>query len=314
MSSRLLNHEVEIAELPPLKPSEQSLLEMHSLLNAFNVLRGELCLIGLQINGDDALLAGGLGACDQLIAGLTDRERSLGAARLMAEHIAAIHDEIESVLEGHPAARRNPEVLESRSNLESIFSVLRMYSRELLARAQVRDRWMEFSVAALYNDFLGVFSAFERNSHGRFRIIYNAAVQQPTDYYFDFKIDGFEEDRIWMPPIFKDVMRDLVANARKYTPPGGHITLAAHESPHELRLLVEDTGRGIPADEITTVVQFGRRARNVGDVRTMGGGFGLTKAVFVTKQFGGRFWIASEVGAGTRIKVSLPRPAPGELT
>ncbi|MBM3853807.1 MAG: ATP-binding protein [Verrucomicrobia bacterium] len=110
-----------------------------------------------------------------------------------------------------------------------------------------------------------------------------------------------------------NVMRDLVANARKYTPPGGHITLAAHESQQELRVLVEDTGRGIPADEITTVVQFGRRARNVGDVRTMGGGFGLTKAVFVTKQFGGRFWIASEVGAGTRIKISVPRPAPGEL-
>jgi signal transduction histidine kinase len=83
--------------------------------------------------------------------------------------------------------------------------------------------------------------------------------------------------------------------------------LAAHESETELRFMVEDTGRGIPPDEITNVVQFGQRASNVGDVRTMGGGFGLTKAVFVTKQFGGRFWISSEVGAGTRIRIVLPR-------
>ena len=43
--------------------------------------------------------------------------------------------------------------------------------------------------------------------------------------------------------------------------------------------------------------------------RTMGGGFGLTKAFLVTKQFGGRFWIASEVGVGTRIRIQIPRPA-----
>lgn len=41
----------------------------------------------------------------------------------------------------------------------------------------------------------------------------------------------------------------------------------------------------------------------------MGGGFGLTKAFYITKQFGGRFFIASECGVGTRIRILLPRPA-----
>jgi signal transduction histidine kinase len=40
----------------------------------------------------------------------------------------------------------------------------------------------------------------------------------------------------------------------------------------------------------------------------MGGGFGLTKAFLVTKQFGGRMWIKSELGVGTRITLKLPRP------
>ena len=111
-----------------------------------------------------------------------------------------------------------------------------------------------------------------------------------------------------MPAVFQDVLRDLVANARKYTAPGGHITAALYEDPTLLRLVVEDTGRGIPANELATVVHFGRRASNVGDVRTLGGGFGLTKAFLATKQFGGRFWLASQVGTGTRIRINVPRP------
>ncbi len=305
--------EIEIVDLPPLKPSEQSLLEMHSLLNIFNVLRGELSLIGLQVANNDALLTRGLATCDRLIGELSDPKASLAGARAMDEHTAAIRLEIEAVLNRHPDARSNPEVVESQANLQSVFSILQVRARELLARAQQRDRWVEFSPATLRDDFESVFAAIARNSHGRFRFIYNAAVQQPGDYYIDFKIESIDGDRLWMPPVFKDVMRDLVANARKYTPPGGHVTFAAHESPEELRLLIEDTGRGIPPDEITTVVQFGRRARNVSDVRTMGGGFGLTKAVFVTKQFGGRFWIASQVGVGTRIRIVLPRPPAAEL-
>lgn len=305
--------EVEIKDLPALKPNEQSLLAMHSLLNIFNVLRGELCLIGLQTCGNDALLKGSLTACDKMIADLSDPVASLATARATDQHARAILAEVDAVLGAHPDARKNPEIVESLANLDSVFSILRVRARELLARAQLRDRWVEFSVETVRRDFEGVFAAFERNSHGRFRIIYNAAVQQAQDYYVDFKVESIAGDRLWMPPVFKDVMRDLVANARKYTAPGGHITFAVHESVEELRFLVEDTGRGIPEAEITSVVQFGRRASNVGDVRTMGGGFGLTKAVFVTKQFGGRLWIASAVGQGTRIRIHLPRPASEEL-
>jgi len=58
------------------------------------------------------------------------------------------------------------------------------------------------------------------------------------------------------------------------------------------------------------VVAFGKRASNVDDQATMGGGFGLTKAYLVSRQFGGRMWIDSRPGAGTRITISIPRPAP----
>ena len=301
-------HEIEITEIPPLKPNEQSLLAMHSLLNVLNVLRGELTLIGLTLAHDDALLVCGLASSDELIASLRDPEASLTAARQVDAHAAAIFTEIETALAAHLEKRADAEIVESLANLESVFAILRVRARELLARARHPDRWEEFSVAGLRRDFNEVFAAFEKNSHGRFRIIYNAALQEPRDYYLDFKIESSAGDRLRMPAVFQDVLRDLVANARKYTAPGGHITAALYEDPTLLRLVVEDTGRGIPAHELATVVHFGRRASNVGDVRTLGGGFGLTKAFLATKQFGGRFWLASEVGVGTRIRINVPRP------
>jgi len=46
----------------------------------------------------------------------------------------------------------------------------------------------------------------------------------------------------------------------------------------------------------------------------MGGGFGLTKAFLVTKRLGGRMWIRSAVGAGTRITLKVPLPIEGSAS
>ena len=303
-------HEIEITELPPLKPNEQSLLEMHSLLNVFNVLRGELVLLGLQLAANDELLAGSLALCDRLLADLRKRGTSLAAAGAVDEHAATVRAEIHGAMSTRPELRAHPEVVESLANLESVFAILRVRARELLARAQHPDRWEEFSIEQLRRNFFEAFAAMERNSRGHYRILYNAALQEPHDYYFDFKLESADGDRLRMPAVFQDVLRDLVANARKYTQPGGHITAALYEDADRLRLVVEDTGRGIPVNEMATVMHFGQRASNVGDVRTMGGGFGLTKAFFVTKQFGGHFWLASQIGVGTRVRIHVPRPTP----
>jgi len=115
---------------------------------------------------------------------------------------------------------------------------------------------------------------------------------------------------IHMPAVFQDVMRDLLANARKYTQPGGTITAGLHDSGTHLRFVVADTGRGIPPGEIQSVVEFGRRGSNTQDRPTRGAGIGLTKAYYVTRKFGGRMFVQSTgvPGEGTRIEIRLPLP------
>jgi signal transduction histidine kinase len=301
--------EIEITEIPSLQPGEISLVEMHSLLNVLNVLRGELSLIGLHLADDPDLLRQGLGLCDRIKDSFTDPARALQFAGHVPQDKQAIRDEIAAALARHPAKAGDAEMQESVENIRSVFRILEVRAQESLARAGEPGRWLDYTIDELRTDFMEVFAAIEKNSKGRYRIIYNLARQQPADYYVDFVVESANGRSVAMPLFFKDVMRDLIANARKYTAPGGTINVGVYETDAELRFVVQDTGRGIPPGEIQTVVHYGRRGSNVQQVRTMGGGYGLTKAFVVTKRFGGRFWLKSELGVGTRVTITIPRPA-----
>jgi len=306
----MVNAEMEITEIPALSPGETSLLNLHSMLNVINVLHGELTLLGFSLADDPELLRPALSQCERFQADLIDPVASLKNAAALQEIIADIERNLALELDRHPEKKGEAEVQDSLANLHSVFKVLEVRAREILARAKAPDEWVEMSIEDLRADFREIFAAIEKNSHGRYRIIYNLARQEPADYYVNFDIESQNQrTTVAMPLVFKDVMRDLMANARKYTPPGGTINAGIYETAATLKFTVQDNGRGIPGDELQTVVQYGKRGSNVGEVRTMGGGFGLTKAFLVTKQFGGRFWIRSELGVGTRIRIELPRPA-----
>jgi len=305
----LASMELEITEIPSLQPGEISLVEMHSLLNILNVLHGELVVIGLHLEDQTDLLRQGLAICDRVKASFTDPVQALQFAARLPEDEKTILTEIAAAAARHPAKADDADMRESTANIRSVLHILRVRGQETLARAHAPSEWVDYTIDGLRADFLEVFAAIEKNSKGRYRIIYNLARQQPTDYFVGFAIESTNGRSVAMPLLFKDVMRDLLANARKYTAPGGTINTGIYETATELRFVVQDTGRGIPPDEIQTVVHFGRRGSNAQQVRTMGGGYGLTKAFLVTKRFGGRFWIKSELGVGTRITLAVPRPA-----
>lgn len=139
----------------------------------------------------------------------------------------------------------------------------------------------------------------------RFKVCFEPDDLTADGYYFDIQIE-FPDSGFMAPPVVLDLMRDLVANARKYSPPGTRIGIRLNPTENNgLMLTVSDQGIGIPAKEITRVVEFGYRATNVAHRRTMGSGIGLTKAYLICKRFKGRFHIASEVGSGTTISASL---------
>lgn len=300
--------ELEITSIPPLAPGEVSLLDLHSAINVLNVLRNELAVLGIMVANNENHFLAGILVCDRLLQSQLDRDVARNAALEIEQSQTVVLDELDRRMPASIAPELRAETLETQQNIRTVFGILRTRARELLARAAHPERWEAYDCQEMEADLRRVFAAIEQNSKGRYRILFNAARQHPSDYYVDLRIEA-PDGVVRMPAVFRDVMRDLVANARKYTPAGGHITLALFEDADALRFVVEDNGRGIPWEEIPKVVEFGKRGSNVGEVRTLGGGFGLTKAFFVTKQFGGRFWIASKLGRGTRVRIRIPRPA-----
>jgi len=299
---------VEITELLDLTREQTALIDMHSVVNIMNVLINELDYLQ-DVLPDAKPLQRALDEIRQINHQLHSSNDIGTELSNLLKCEGDVMELVRAVLEAHPQSANNPDVEDSVSNLKSVFAILDTRTRELVERVRAPDEWTDHDVEQLTTNFTNVLAAIEKNSKGRYRIVHNIAEQEKQDYIVNFSIDSVDGAAIRMPPVLQDVMRDLIANARKYTEPGGEITAGLADNGVELRFVVEDTGCGIPSDEVQRVVEFGKRGSNVDDKATMGGGFGLTKAYLVTQRFGGRMWIDSRPGAGTRITLSIPRPA-----
>jgi signal transduction histidine kinase len=105
------------------------------------------------------------------------------------------------------------------------------------------------------------------------------------------------------------VIDNLVSNAVKFTPEGGSIVVSVDAGNGDVRLVVTDTGIGIPASEQGQV--FGRffRSSNATEGAIAGTGLGLAISRALVEQHGGTIALESEEGRGTRVTVALPADA-----
>jgi signal transduction histidine kinase/CheY-like chemotaxis protein len=106
----------------------------------------------------------------------------------------------------------------------------------------------------------------------------------------------------------KQVLYNLLSNAVKFTPEGGRITLEVTRYDQKPALIVTDTGVGIRKDDLERVFE---EFRQVGDesVKPQGTGLGLAITRRLVEQQGGKVWVESEVGKGSKFIVLL---SPGE--
>jgi signal transduction histidine kinase len=109
------------------------------------------------------------------------------------------------------------------------------------------------------------------------------------------------------------VLVNLVANAAKFTPAGGRVTVRARVEGDRLVLQVADTGIGIPDDKREAIFEAFRQL-DASDERTYGGvGLGLALVKRLCDLLGGRIELDSAVGRGSTFTVTLPaRLAPPE--
>jgi len=102
------------------------------------------------------------------------------------------------------------------------------------------------------------------------------------------------------------VFRNLIGNAIKYTPAAGSITVTLQKNPESLRVKVEDTGIGIPHDDLPLIFNRFYRVRNDQTIQIEGNGLGLSIVKTITEQHGGQVNAQSEDGHGACFSVTLP--------
>lgn len=103
-----------------------------------------------------------------------------------------------------------------------------------------------------------------------------------------------------------DVMQNLVTNAIKYNVPGGRVTIGIVPTDDSLKISVEDTGIGIPKDDIPHVVEKFFRAKNVEQTTIEGTGLGLYVVQSFVEGWGGNMDLQSTEGRGTTVTITLP--------
>ncbi len=102
------------------------------------------------------------------------------------------------------------------------------------------------------------------------------------------------------------VLHNLLDNALRYTPTGGRVTISAHPSDGGVKLRVQDSGPGIPAEDLPNVFERfyrGDKTRHRGEG---GAGLGLAIAKSLIELHHGRIWVESQLGEGTTFFIWLP--------
>jgi PAS domain S-box-containing protein len=115
-----------------------------------------------------------------------------------------------------------------------------------------------------------------------------------------------------LPPVRGDrdrlvqVMNNLLSNAIKFTSPGGSISVAVRQEENRIVIMVEDTGTGIPGDEIDIIFDKFRRSHDQVLKQTEGTGLGLAIARQIVEHHGGTIQVSSIDGKGSTFTVFLP--------
>lgn len=151
---------------------------------------------------------------------------------------------------------------------------------QVIAQAPVRLDWLVTSVI----------TAARRQTPDR---SYRCHIEEPLMVIGD-------EERL------TQLLRNLLENAAKYTPPGAAVEVRLCRAGAVAQLTVADTGPGIAAEHLPHLWNRYYRVDKVRSRASGGTGLGLPIVKYIAEAHGGRVEVASEVGVGTTFTIELP--------
>ena len=161
-----------------------------------------------------------------------------------------------------------------------------------LARADAGQQQLEMKTMNLVDLVDSVYAAFLPIAAGK-KIAFNKTATPLIEIRGD-------------PNRLRQLLHNLIANALKYTPSGGMVTLSLAKDGAWAKIAVADTGIGIAEKDLPHIFDRFYRVDRARSRAEGGAGLGLSIAKWIVEAHGGRIEVKSEAGKGTIFTVWLP--------
>jgi signal transduction histidine kinase len=183
---------------------------------------------------------------------------------------------------------------ESLSSIEDESDRMNRLVGDLLLETQAESGKLPLSFAPVELDTL-LLEVFKD-----MRVLARERIQMKLTEIDQIQVRG-DRDRL------KQVLINMLSNAVKYTPTGGEVTLSLARFHDQARLVIHNTGPGIPAEDLPHIFERFYRAEKSRTRAKVGGfGLGLSIAYWIVTHHGGRIEVESPEGEGVTFAIWLP--------
>ena len=227
----------------------------------------------------------------------TAHQQLLDKDQIKNEYVMCVSHDIKS----HLAATKS--CLDILS--DCLIGPLNEEQKDLVERADRRtSKCIQFLSALLKLSRMRLTGRIEKERFSLKSIIYNAfvAVEDKAvakEIQLKHDLDPLIDEISGSQVLIEDTITNLLMNAVKYTLPGGSVQLQLRDMGDKIQIEIQDTGIGIPPDEVNHIFEEFYRASNAKKIERDGTGLGLSMAREVIERHGGRIWVQSGQGGST---------------
>jgi signal transduction histidine kinase len=209
--------------------------------------------------------------------------------------VAAIQSYLRLILDGYVPAEKQREIIEKseRRALEQLALI-----SDLLDLARLQDKRGEAAPVSV--DVAEIL-------HGVADLM--RARAEDKDLLFSVEVEANVPPVKGTPEHIKRLWTNLISNAIKYTEPGGIVVVTLSQNPNYVVGTVRDTGIGMSKEQMAHLFEEFYRTEEAKAMERQGTGLGLSIVKRIVESYGGRIWVESEQGKGSKFSFALPKAA-----